>query len=126
MSNDNEWRRKFARVVFLGNNLGQLPLAERDELNALLKEAYAELKTFPNRAAPVPIEELIAKSSLGAPFTEPDEAELDIAVAELKRIEALPESMNCYCSEYQSSGLPCPPGKCPNVPKGRASGARHD
>lgn len=23
---------------------------------------------------------------------------------------------NCYCSEYQSSGLPCLPGKCPNVP----------
>ncbi len=22
----------------------------------------------------------------------------------------------CYCSEYQSSGIPCPPGKCPNVP----------
>ncbi len=23
----------------------------------------------------------------------------------------------CYCSEYQSSGCPCLPGKCPNVPK---------
>lgn len=22
----------------------------------------------------------------------------------------------CYCSEYQSSGLPCLPGQCPNVP----------
>lgn len=25
--------------------------------------------------------------------------------------------MTCYCSDYQSSGLPCPPGKCPNAPK---------
>jgi hypothetical protein len=23
----------------------------------------------------------------------------------------------CYCSDYLSSGMPCPPGKCPNVPK---------
>jgi hypothetical protein len=22
----------------------------------------------------------------------------------------------CYCSEYASSGMPCPPGECPNVP----------
>jgi len=27
------------------------------------------------------------------------------------------DPMSCYCSEYQSSGIPCPPGKCPNVPK---------
>jgi len=24
---------------------------------------------------------------------------------------------NCWCSEYQSSGLPCLPGKCPNAPR---------
>lgn len=23
----------------------------------------------------------------------------------------------CYCTEYQSSGVPCLPGKCPNAPK---------
>lgn len=23
----------------------------------------------------------------------------------------------CWCSDYQSSGVPCPPGTCPNAPK---------
>jgi hypothetical protein len=27
-----------------------------------------------------------------------------------------PVDQACYCSDYQSSGLPCLPGKCPNVP----------
>lgn len=25
----------------------------------------------------------------------------------------------CHCTDYQSSGLPCPPGTCPNNPYGR-------
>ena len=28
-----------------------------------------------------------------------------------------PDPDACYCSEYQSSGCPCLPGKCPNVPQ---------
>ncbi len=48
----SEWRRKFARVVFLGNNIGQLPASEQDELRGLLAEAYAALKGIPNRGAP--------------------------------------------------------------------------
>jgi hypothetical protein len=25
--------------------------------------------------------------------------------------------LDCYCSDFNSAGLPCPPGKCPNAPK---------
>ncbi len=24
--------------------------------------------------------------------------------------------LGCYCSDYMSSGQPCPPGECPNMP----------
>lgn len=33
------------------------------------------------------------------------------------------DTSGCYCSDYQSSGLPCPMGTCPNRPRGTASGA---
>lgn len=29
----------------------------------------------------------------------------------------------CCCSEYQNSGIPCPPGTCPNVPRVREPAA---
>ena len=44
------------------------------------------------------------------------------ALAVLESLIAEPATLNfdasaCYCSDYLSSGHPCPPGKCPNVPK---------
>jgi len=45
------------------------------------------------------------------------------ALAERRRIVELEAQLlavtkddACYCSEFKSSGLPCPPGKCPNNP----------
>jgi hypothetical protein len=34
----------------------------------------------------------------------------------IRRREQQALSDACYCSDYQSSGLPCPPGQCPNNP----------
>lgn len=38
---------------------------------------------------------------------------------------AAPVDVACYCSDRMSGGVPCPPGRCPNVPKppaGQSSG----
>lgn len=59
----------------------------------------------------------------------PEIEERDEAIVDALIAKCTPESKSwpapdydpyaCYCSEYQSSGLPCPRGKCPNNPHPR-------
>ena len=68
----------------------------------------------------------IAQVWLGDPALASTRAAIDELNRQAKALEpsvpdapSMGDSKNwCYCSEYQSSGLPCMPGTCPNVPKG--------
>jgi hypothetical protein len=67
-------------------------------------------------AAERTIDQLIAASSLGAPFAEPDDAELDIAVAALRRIEA--KAVAPATGDQEAAAVEPAPPEAPKLPGG--------
>jgi len=55
-------------------------------------------------ASALSIDELIARSSLGAPFAEPPEAELDVAIEALRGIESQDSGRDVWVVFYEESG----------------------